>query len=114
MDEQLRVFRERSRQENRGSKKRRRYSQELREEAVAYVERRKREGASVERIASELGVSSVSLSRWSRAMGNTKSLVPVEIVANEDPSRLSLLTPRGYRLEGLSEASAVRLLERLG
>lgn len=114
MDEQLRVFRERARQENRGSKKRRRYTRELREEAVAYVERRKREGASVERIASELGVSSVSLSRWSRAKGNTKSLVPVEIVANEDPSGLSLLTPRGYRLEGLSEASAVRLLERLG
>lgn len=114
MDETLRALRKRAREENRRSEKRRRYSRELREEAVAYVARRKREGASVERIASELGVSSVSLSRWSRAMGNTKSLVPVEIIANEEGSRLSLLTPRGYRVEGLSEASAVRLVERLG
>jgi transposase-like protein len=114
MDEKLRAFRKRAREENRGSEKRRRYSRELREEAVAYVARRKRAGASVERIASELGVSSVSLSRWSRARENSVSLVPVEIVANDERSCLSLLTPRGYRVEGLSEASAVRLVERLG
>jgi len=115
MDGKAKSFRKRSREENRGrSRVGRRYSRQLRGDAGAYLERRKGSGASVEQVASELGVSSVSLSRWSQATVRSGSVVPVEVVENESTPELSLVTPRGYRIEGLSEATVVRLVERLG
>lgn len=114
MVSRARRFRKQVRAENGGRQGTRlRYSEELRAEAVRYVECRRREGASAKQAASELGVSGWSLSRWSRA-----SLAPlrrVEVVEMaEDATLLTLVTPRGYRIEGLSEASLVRLVERLG
>jgi hypothetical protein len=41
-------------------------------------------------------------------------LVPVEVTPSEGTLELTLVTPRGYRVEGLSEESLVRLVERVG
>lgn len=115
MDGKLKSFRKRSGEENRGrARGGRRYSRQLRVDAVAYLERKRRVGASVEQVASELGVSVLSLSRWSREEASGGSLVPVEVVAAETSAELSVVTPGGYRIEGLSEESVVRLVERLG
>ena len=58
MDMKLREFRKQTGEENRGRPGLgRRYSGELRLAAVAYLKRKNGEGESLERVASELGVS---------------------------------------------------------
>lgn len=115
MDAKLRAFRKQAREENRGrTGLARRYSRQLRLDAVAYLKRKKREGVSLERVATELGVSNWSLSRWLRESERRGEVVPVEIASSDESAELSLVTPRGYRIEGLSEERLVRLVERLG
>ena len=115
MDGKLRAFRKQAREENRGrTGLARRYSRELRLDAVAYLKRKKREGVSLERVASELGVSNWSLSRWSLESERRGEVVPVEVTAGEESPELSLVTPGGYRIERLSEERLLRLVERLG
>jgi transposase-like protein len=115
MDKKLRAFRKQAREENRGRRGlARRYSRQLRLDAVAYLKRKKRDGMSVERVASELGVSNWSLSRWSQESERRGEVVPVEVTASEESAKLSLVTPKGYRIEGLSEERVLRLVERLG
>ena len=86
----------------------------LREEIVKFARQRQGAGLSVLKIADELGLSTSGLSRWLNA-GKSK-LRPVR-VAETLPvlasSPLVLVTPDGYRLEGLNTASAVDLLRRL-
>jgi transposase len=115
MEAEVREFRKRARLENGGRGGRSlRYSRELRMEAVSYLARKKREGVGQDRIASELGVSSWSLSRWVQESERRVALVPVEVTEAEESRGLFLVTPRGYRVEGLSEESLLRLVERLG
>jgi len=115
MEAKVREFRKRARQENGGRRGRSlRYSRELRVEAVGYLARRKREGASLERVSSELGISGWSLSRWVQESERRVALVPVEVTQAEESTGLSLVTPGGFRVEGLSEEGVLRLVERLG
>ena len=85
----------------------------LRDEVVGFAQERRREGLSVMKIAKELGVSESGLNRWlQKADGRLR---PVRLI--EKPSRrepLVLITPGGYRLEGLSSTSAAEVLRRLG
>lgn len=115
MDAELRSFRKQAREENRGrGGTKRRYSRELRLGAVAYLKRRKRAGATLKEAASELGVSGWSLWRWVRDSETRPGLVRVEVELPEEAMTLTLVTPRGYRVEGLSEESLVRLVKSLG
>jgi transposase-like protein len=113
MTSEARDFQKRVRRENAGREGTRlRYSRELRREAVAYVQRTRRSGGTLERAASELGVSMTSLSRWSSEP--KAALRRIEVLEPAETSALSLVTPRGYRVEGLSEERLLRLVERLG
>jgi hypothetical protein len=115
MESEVKGFRKRARRENGGrGGKSLRYSHELRLEAVTYLARKKREGVGLARVASELGVSSWSLWRWVQESKRRVALVPVEVTEAEESRELSVVTPRGYRVEGLSEESLLRLVERLG
>ena len=118
MDTQVRVFRKRAREENGGRKGTSlRYSRELRLDADRYLKRRRQAGGSLEIAAGELGVSCWSLSRWQQESESERqfALVPVEITEEDSTARTpTLVTPRGYRVEGLSEEVLVRLVERLG
>ncbi len=38
----------------------------------------------------------------------------VEVVESEKRTEITLVTPRGYRIEGLSEQRLLRLVEQLG
>ena len=114
MEAKLRAFRKQAKEENRGrTGLGRRYSRSLRLDAVRYLKEKKREGESVAEVASELGVSIWSLSRWVRESESAGVVVPVEVTDAEDSSELSLVTPRGYRIEGLTEKRLIRLVERL-
>ena len=90
----------------------------LREQIAAYVRERRSAGAGLELIAAELGISESSASRWSlpqRPKATSKALL-VEVgvaTAQRAIGGLVVVTPRGYRLEGLSEGFALRLLREL-
>ena len=115
MDAKLRAFRKRAQAENRGrTGLSRRYSREVRVDAVAYLKRKKRDGSTHERVASELGIASWTLSRWVVETEKSGVVVPVELTRPKESTEPTLVTPRGYRIEGLSEEGLVRLVERLG
>lgn len=86
----------------------------LREEIVQFTRECQRDGIAVGKVAQELGISESGLSRWLHA---TKSrLRPVRVADSPrviDEALLVLVTPGGYRLEGLDSASAADLLRRL-
>ena len=111
MDGQATQFRESVRRGNRGKVSgRRRFTEAERMEAVVYLERRRGEGARVARIAGELGVGKTTLERW-RSRGSR--FVRVEAVADSGGA-VALVSPSGYRIEGLSLEQAVGLVRRLG
>lgn len=86
----------------------------LREEILELARERQGSGLSVLKIAQELGLSESTLLRWLKA--GTSQLRPVRI-AEAPPviasAPLVLVTPNGYRLEGLNTASAAEVLRRL-
>lgn len=86
--------------------------QGLRSEVVAFARERQAGGEGVGRIARALGVSSTGLARW---LGSTDGgFRPVRVRQRSSPTEdLVLVTPRGFRLEGLTEALALRLLREL-
>ncbi len=86
----------------------------LRDEIVGYAKARRHSGASVLRIARELGVSETGLTRWLQIESGTLRRVRVQASSASTPTKLALITPGGYRLEGLSTSSAAELLRRLG
>lgn len=120
MDARVRRFRKQAQLENQGrTGRRRRYSRGLRSEAVAYLREQMQRGSSAETVASELGVSGWSLSRWSRgaAVEKTLALRPVEVVGEgtdiPTSSVVTLVTPDGYRIEGINGLAVRSVLESL-
>jgi len=101
-----------------------RLSAELRDKTTAYARRRKEEGARVAAIARELGVSQPTVARWlttrrSAAMevvGRPARVQPFRevIVERRDSSALTVVSPAGYRVEGLSLEQATIMLRALG
>jgi hypothetical protein len=91
----------------------RRYPAELRALAIAAVQERRQEPLG--RVAADLGVSAVSLQRWLE-QGETAVFRPVEIEpipAAAPAGGLALITPRGYRVEGLEAGVLISLLRVL-
>jgi hypothetical protein len=79
---------------------------------------RREAGVGLAMVAADLGLSESSLSRWIAAeratAGDTGRLREVRVAKPEAMSSgLSLVTPRGYRVEGLDAKSALRLLREL-
>lgn len=83
---------------------------ELRARATAWVSARRAEGVRVAELAAKLGVSEGTVLRWSN--GAVKAIVPVRVVP--DAAAVSVVSPSGFRIEGLSLVDAVRALRELG
>jgi hypothetical protein len=90
-----------------------RYSEELRSMAIAVVKARSDEPLA--RVAADLGVSSISLQRWIE-QEQPACFRPVEVAPESEvePTGLVLITPRGYRVEGLEGEALTSLLRVLG
>lgn len=92
----------------------RRYPPELQRLAVSVA--RERSGEPLAHLAGELGISVVSLQRWLE-QSEPVQFRPVEI-SFEAPSTGAagpvLVTPQGYRVEGLGVESLAALLRALG
>ncbi len=113
MDEKAKQFRAQSKRSNQGrSRHGWRYGRELRQLAVLYLEGCQRKGGSRSTVARNLGVSEVTLERWQKELGGKADVRRVEVV-EESGHGLVVVTPEGYRIEGLSEESLARLLGRL-
>ena len=93
---------------------------ELRERCAQYAAARSAAGASHKVIASELGVSAMSVQRWLRVKKKTTptAMVPVRVVTRalhaEVASRPVITTPRGLRVEGLDLDAICTVIARLG
>jgi hypothetical protein len=108
------------------------YTPALQQKAMDWARARFREGWSHDRVASALGVASSTLSRWKTRTpttpGKESSFRAVEVVTSEvevvraapldapqaTAPRLTLLSPAGYRVEGLDLDGLAVLLGRLG
>jgi hypothetical protein len=99
----------------RGGGKRWRAPTGLRDEIVVWARKRRAEGLVVGSIASAIGLSETTLSKWLSPGGGPGELRPVRVSADVASGRTSLVvvTPEGYRLEGLSVDEAVDVLRRL-
>lgn len=105
---------------NRPRCKRDGYPPEVRVRVLAYSRSRRAAGQSLAEVAAALGVSRNTLASWTaRPLASDRTLVPVVITPPSHRSEpasagLSVVSPRGYRVEGLDLAGAAALLERLG
>lgn len=93
------------------------YPPAVRTRVRAYVAARRAAGGTPTSIATELGLSRQSVMGWTAAEPGAAVFVPVEVVLDPRPAAppaLVLVSPRGYRVEGLDVAAIGALLERLG
>jgi hypothetical protein len=91
----------------------------VRRELIAFARRRRSDGVGIHRIAAVTGVSSESIRRWTRGeepRSIVRDLIAVDV--HEDVLRpavgsLSVCSPSGYRIDGLTLEQAVVALGRL-
>ena len=88
---------------------------ELKARVRAHAQERRRQGATYQQIGDELGVPMESVRRWSLAealVSRRTAAVPVQVVT-EPRSGISIVSPSGFRLEGLELQDAVAVLRAL-
>jgi hypothetical protein len=102
----------------------------LRELALRHLAVRRQAGIGWMRVSAELSICTTTIRRWSRASAESisspsmaqpkpqRALAPVPVVVACQPPPVSraapvLISPSGYRLEGLDAGAAVALFERL-
>ena len=108
-------FREAAGIENRGrSKAGWRYSSELKSLAIEHCRAERQAGCSWADLSAQLGVSTLTLSRWLDAAPTT-GFRPVAVIEDQEPPQLSegtgltVTTPGGLRIEGLSWPQALEM-----
>lgn len=98
----------------------RRVPRHLRERVLDATRRRRAGGASVAELAGALGLAGETLRRWldtdveqPAPSGHARPLPVAVIGGAQGRGALSLVTPSGFRVEGLSVETAADLLARL-
>jgi len=117
MDDALNRFRQGADRENQRRPLRRRYSAELRQQAVEYWRHRRGE-EGVGTIAASLGMSVTTLQRWTRASARGRRFRSIAIVdsapsVGTGATVVIQITAAGPRVEGLTVETAARLLTLL-
>jgi hypothetical protein len=90
----------------------RRYSDGLRQQAVAYWRAREPAGDEIRAVATALGIAPVSLRRWAQ----DPRFRPVRVIADAVPmvTRLVvIIDATGVRVEGVDVETAAQLIARL-
>lgn len=98
-----------------------RYPADLKEIVVEYGRARREEGVSVYQIAQDVEVPEPTVARWLKsaatAATTSTALLPVRVKPDEPVSPMPaaggpvVVTPRGWRVEGLSVADIAGLLQ---
>jgi hypothetical protein len=89
------------------------YPPKLRAQVGAYARAKRAEGLTWRAIAEEVGLSRTAVATWAKeaAPQGASRLVPVVLVEEpQEGTPLSLVSPHGFRLEGLSLQQAAQLL----
>jgi len=89
---------------------------ELAERAGRWIAARRAEGATVSEIGEELGLGDNTVRSWCKRASSptTRALVPVQVVPDAPARTVSIVSPAGFRIDGLSLGDAVALLKALG
>ena len=93
-----------------------RVPQPVREAVLAYVREARTNGREWSQITSKLGLSQGVLRRWQQPAPRRRAatlLRPVSVKTTASTAALSLVTPAGFRLQGLTVETAAELLRRL-
>lgn len=92
----------------------RRYPAVLRERITAYAKSRRDDGEGWATISDELSVPWETLRRWSLGAKRSSAMVPVEVIAPTVVAEgVAVVSPTGWRLEGLDVREAVAVLRAL-
>ena len=92
------------------------YPKGLLEKLLSYTVARRRQGASIIEVASEVGMNFRTLARWLGARKSAR-FGRVKVVAAPAASAASLIVvhgPRGLRIEGLDLVAVAELVRRVG
>jgi hypothetical protein len=99
------------------SGRRRRFPLPLRARIMSWTAGRRASGAEWRELAEQLGVPAVTLQSWQAlASSRTSSprLVPVEVLEEPSSTTMTLVSPTGWRIEGLPLALVAQLLRGPG
>ena len=96
-----------------GTRRGRCVPQELRARASAWLSAQRAAGRTVADLSAELGIAAGTVLRWSNQ--GVRAIVPVRIVPDAAPGeQVAVVSPSGFRIEGLTLEDAVRVLRELG
>lgn len=94
------------------------FPESLRRRGGAFALAERRAGRSFAWIAQALGVSEQTVRRWVRDGVGKASFVPVEVAEDDERAETvcspTIVSPKGYRVIGLSLGELARLLRELG
>jgi hypothetical protein len=86
----------------------------LRAEIAAWVAEQRSRGAWWCDLADTVGIPADTLKRWAAPpMTASTTLLPVEVIDAPSVETITLVTPKGLRIEGVSIASAIAILRGL-
>ena len=96
------------------NRQRLRYSAELQRQVVEAARGASSRGMSRAGVARALGIFDATLRKWLEASAANGQLSRVRVIdERQQPRGLALVTPAGYRLEGLDPATAAAVLRLL-
>ena len=91
-----------------------RYSLDLRERILTHARSEMADGRKLRDVARSLDIATETIKRWLLPVESTKSLRSVIVAENQIDSRYVIISPAGYRVEGLSAEDVTRILGALG
>lgn len=93
------------------------YTAEMKTKALQLAKDLQVQGLAMDVVAKRIGICAATLYLW-RSSSKGRRMVPVKVVLAEPPVTASpcfaLVSPRGYRLEGLPVKLAMAMLQELG
>ena len=91
------------------------YPKGLLEKLLSYTVARRRQGATLMTIGTELGMSWRTLARWLSGRAKSRRFERVEVVVPAPTPRLLVVHgPRGLRIEGLDIDGVAELVRKVG
>lgn len=90
-----------------------RYPAGLKERAITLGHKQRAAGATWAEIGATFGLHQETVRCWCNETAETPAMRRVEIVADESDKTVSIVAPSGFRIEGVTLADALTLLEKL-
>lgn len=87
------------------------YPEPVRQRVGAYARRRRQAGARWSELTAELGISSTTMSNWMRALPPEPTFLPVPVSTPPAPPQfLTVTSPAGWRIDGLSFSQLTEMM----